>query len=425
MGSWDAEGWESEDFVVELQENSDPASSEQPSSKRLDSRTTPERFRCPPAAAAGDRQAGAACNSGGGDGPLALQQQPQQQEAGQLSANSRQNVSTGSGSWSVRSIFMARRPESPPRQALQQLAPVPAHPQQTPTAGPPLWSPGLGTHGRGPADEADEFPGPLTQMAAAHASVASAFCSACGTFLADLGGPQEQAAHSAACQAQHRRPGAVAAGTGAAPSGPEPQQGQQPQQAPGPSFVTTCEDLAEEEEGSEEQDGNWSEQEEASQAAAECGVAAAAVAGEDEEAGDSEDGWGGSGGEAEAAGAAGACSSGEQAALHAWLEARGLDKYAELFARAGEGCQPCRCWLASCLHLPPRSCTCACRREQPPACSARPWKAPRSRPHTLSAATSHCCCRRRPVAAALPHRRRPAGAGHPGPGRPQEAAAGG
>lgn len=327
MHSWDAEDWDSEEFVVELQENSDPASTEPPSSKRLNSGATPERFRCPPAVVATDRQAAAAGGSGGGSAPPAPRQHPQQQQDGQLSVGSRHKPSNGSSSWSVRSIFMARRPESPPRQPLRQLS-SPVRTQQPLTDGLLPRSPGLSLYDRGSPDDEEEILGPLTQMAAAHASVASAFCPACGTFLADLGGPREQAAHTAACHARRQHPSGATAGESAAVSGR-----QQAQHERG-AGCTPGEEPAEE--GSEEQDGNWSEQEEASQAAAECGLAAAAVAEEDEEAGPSEGGHGGSAAEGAGEAAAGAAVTEEQAALHAWLEARGLGKYAELFTRAGK-----------------------------------------------------------------------------------------
>lgn len=392
MDSWETEGWDSEDFVVELQENSDPASSEPPSSKRRNSRATPERFRCPAAAAAAGHQAVAAGSSGGSTAMPALRQQ----HVSQVQPDSEQKPSTGGRGWSVRSIFMARQPDSPPRLPLQQLVPAPVPPtgERSPR------SPGLGAYSCGIADE-DDCPGPLTQMAAAHASVATAFCPTCGTFLADLGGPQEQAAHTAACCTQRSQRGAAAEGAAAACSG-RPQQGQEPQhhrqqqQQQDPDAAGAGPATAEE--GSEERGGNWSEHEEASQAAAECGVASAAVSEHGEAAAASEDGWDGGGGEAEAAGPAGGAGAGsdEQAGLHAWLEGRGLAKYSELFARAGEGHIPCCCGPSWRIALAVHNRLAACLRTFLPELAARCKRPDRGR-------TCLCCRRRRPVAAAVPH----------------------
>jgi len=109
-----------------------------------------------------------------------------------------------------------------------------------------------------------------------------------------------------------------------------------------------CEEESEGEGSEEQQDGNWSEQEEASQAAAEAGVAAVAeeaYRGPEaaEEAGSEEVDWEDADEDGceiveEELTAAEVAAPGaeEQAALHAWLEQRGLGKYAELFERAGE-----------------------------------------------------------------------------------------
>lgn len=352
--------WGDDEFCVDLdQENSDPHSDlGQPCSKRHNAGATPERFRgCQPASAeSGGRAAAAAAAAAP---PVAAQQQPLPSSGGGGGsvAGSGQHKQSQS-SWSVRSIFMSGRsaaPTPPPSvlpqpgagQQLSGRQPPPAAPVglRAVAAAAPR-SPGLHPLG---SPYNDDLPGPLTQMAAANTCVAAAFCPHCGCFLADLGSTQQQAAHTAACAATAEQQQHAAAerssGRDGADGGGGDGEGKQAEEA-------------EEEEDSDEQNGNWSEQEEASQAAAECGVAAAAVAAaaaveavEDEEAhggaagsedhGQGDDGpWvvgeaGRADEEAAAAAAAAAGAQQEQAALHAWLEQRGLSKYAEHFARAG------------------------------------------------------------------------------------------
>lgn len=310
--------------------------------------STPERFR-PLAAPGGDGEAAVAA---------AADSQASDRGGGQPD-------SQAGGSWRLRSIFLgsagAGQPTQAPAQQQQQKECEP--PQQwrpggdsraqlqatAPPAAGPL-SPGLGWSD-------DEDVGPLTQMAAASAPVAAAFCPTCGCFLPDLGSTHQQGEHTAACAAA----AAARASPAARSQRQQHQQQQHPhqqqqQQTPGGLAAASGNEqlgaaegdgsLAASEDEEEEEDGNWSEQEEATQAAAD-GDGLAAAAGE---AAGSEDGWevaaddaaaeegslcsgGGSAGEQEQQQTA---APDERATLRAWLAQHGVDKYADHFERAGE-----------------------------------------------------------------------------------------
>jgi hypothetical protein len=193
--------------------------------------------------------------------------------------------------------------------------------------------------------------GPLTQMAAANAPVAAAFCPHCGSFLEDLGITQQQAQHVATCSHQLEAAAAGAAAGGPAAQPPaaavqQPQQQhagdaiagtrrtppgqlqqQQNRQQLGGGLASSSDDGVWEDDDAE-LGGNCSEQDEASQAAAE-GRLAAGQAGEE------------AGVEEVAAAQAAAEAQAEQVVLQGWLAHHGLDKYAEHFFRAGASGRGC------------------------------------------------------------------------------------
>ena len=393
-----------DDFAVDLGEEEDswdqprggapapPLYDSQPSSKRQ----RPGDGATPAAAAA------AAAPSGGGA------------SAGR---------SAGVGWSSVRSIFLlgaaavaAPAPPAPPAAVgwgshpaaapwsgtkRAPLAPAVVAPQLSgqlsPPAGPRLGAGGGGCHGGGIDDGDDVDVGPLTQLAAAHAQVASAFCRHCGAFLADVGGAAQQAQHAAACAAS-----AGAQAVAALQQNDEQHRQQQQQQWAGGGVPAT--DVAaaielgadcgsgggggegEEEWEDAEQDGNCSEQEEATQAAAgRDGGCAAAAADSTDASGSEGEGEGGEGDEQQedeeedeqwgqqqpgsclaaasdaaadgGGGVFGVGSDGEEqhSALRCWLAQLGLSKYTDHFRRAGGCCWRCcapLCCAASCERGP-------------------------------------------------------------------------
>ena len=309
-------------------------------SKRRNAGATPERFRGgpglstappPPTAAAGV----AAAAVGVPPGPA-------------LGHGSSQRA-LRPGNWNVRSIFLGTAsqqpqqapPGAPPAQ-LDSSPPLcglkqPSVPQQQrsplPSAarGPPRSPLGLGA---GYHEQDENAAGPLTQMAAANAPVAAAFCPHCGCFLADLGSAAQQQRHAASCS--QSAAGDSAWGQPAAGAAVRQPQGLDVAAAAGPRG-SPGEEGCWEDEG---QDGDWSEQEEATQGVAGGGEAPAAADDDDDGQEEAEEG---AEEEAEVAAeeAAGAGDQpegggmGEHAALAAFLDQHGLAKYCELFVRAG------------------------------------------------------------------------------------------
>lgn len=309
-------------------------------SKRRNAGATPERFRGgpglstappPPTAAAG----AAAAAVGVPPGPA-------------LGHGSSQRA-LRPGNWNVRSIFLGTASQQP-QQAPPGAPPAqldsspslcgrkqPSVPQQQrsplPSAarGPPRSPLGLGA---GYHEQDENAAGPLTQMAAANAPVAAAFCPHCGCFLADLGSAAQQQRHAASCS--QSAAGDSAWGQPAAGAAVRQPQGLDVAAAAGPRG-SPGEEGCWEDEG---QDGNWSEQEEATQGVAGGGEAPAADDDDDDGQEEAEEG---AEEEAEVAAeeAAGAGDQpegggmGEHAALAAFLDQHGLAKYCELFERAG------------------------------------------------------------------------------------------
>ena len=348
---------EFEDFVVDLDENvafecRAPHLAEPPG-KRHNAGAIPGRLD----GTRGTSQPAGWCSSGGGGGggsgvgawpPVAPAasahtKAPVEQYTGQQQP---------AGTWSLRSIFLSSGAERQPLLQREAPAPGPAGPPPhlTPAAAPPpsrqqLWQPALVLPSSPQLgfDAGNGDVGPLTQMAAANAPVAAAFCPHCGSFLPDLGSTQQQAQHVATCS----HPPAAAAGAGGHAAQPaaaaaqpqqhqqeqeqqnQQQQEQQNQQQQGGGLASSSGDGGWEE-ADAELEGNCSEQEEASQAAAEGRLAAGDAGGEGEEAGEEE----AAAAQAEQA-AAEAQAAEEQAMLCAWLAQHGLDKYAEHFFRAG------------------------------------------------------------------------------------------
>lgn len=332
------------DFVVALDNSSAdeagweqlPAASRLPR-KRRNAGSTPERFRGAPALPA----AATAGDSGGSGGLPPVQPH------------------CGTSAWSVRSIFMRQTgAAAAPTQSAQGLTARPVSP-------PPELRRGACVSKGG-----DGSAGLLTQMAACNAPVAAAFCPHCGCFLADIGGMAQQAQHAESC---------TALTLAAAPDcGSSLQQAQQQRAVVAPCAGRSS---ASDGEGSwedGEQDGNWSEQEEATQA---CGAATPggqqaldSDAGSDEEevvaveplhgnadhsAQQDDSHISSSSGDAE-----------EQAALASWLGQHGLAKYTECFVRAGgaadssSSCRPAHhpgCLREMCAvpHIP--CCCLSCR----------------------------------------------------------------
>lgn len=334
---------------------------------------TPERFRPP-----GSTAAAAAATA-------AHSQPPHTTQSG---ASQPPEQRPGSSRWGLRTLFLgsgssAATPVQAQHPGSGQHATAPANDSQCQLGGAPppaaaARSPAAQRLGLGGLDvDGNDGVGPLTQMAAAHAPVATAFCPSCGAFLADLGSTQQQVAHAAAC--------AAAAAARRTPSAARRTQQQQQQGAGGvPPDAAPPERSSEGSEGAEDgwgdddseelEDGNCSEQEEATQAAAAGGGLAAAAADEGSQDG-SEGSEGGDGGEA--------------AALRAWLERHGVAKYADHFERAGvvggrgrrvglPASLPC-CDACPAHHL----CSLACMHGQ----------------HPLARALSHCCLTRLPPGA--------------------------
>ena len=368
---------EFEEFVVDLDENEPafecrPPDLPLPPGKRHTAGVTPVRCDAP----RGSAQPAGWCSGGGGGGggsgggaaawpllaasALAHTKAPAEQHTCQQQP---------AGTWSLRSIFLSSGAERQPlhQQEASTAGPGGPPPHLTPAAaGSPsrkqVWqmvlacpsSPLLGF------DAGNGDVGPLTQMAAANAPVAAAFCPHCGSFLQDLGSTQQQAQHVATCshqpeaaagaaaggpaaqlpaaavQQQQQHAGDASAGTRGALPGQQPQQQQrQNQQQQGGGLVSSSDDGGWEDDDAE-LGGNCSEQEGASQAAAEERLAAGQAGEEGGEAGEEKV----AAAQAEQA-AADAQAADEQAVLHAWLAQHGLEKYAVHFFRAGAAGQGC------------------------------------------------------------------------------------
>ena len=365
---------EFEEFVVDLDENEPafecrPPDLPLPPGKRHNAGVTPVRCDAP----RGTEQPAGWCSGGGGrgsDGGAAAWPLLAASALAHTKAPAEQHTcqQQPAGTWSLRSIFLSSGAERQPlhQQEASTAGPGGPPPHLTPAAaGSPsrkqVWqmvlacpsSPLLGF------DAGNGDVGPLTQMAAANAPVAAAFCPHCGSFLQDLGSTQQQAQHVATCShqpeaaagaaaggpaaqlpaaavQQQQHAGDASAGTRGALPGQQPQQQQrQNQQQQGGGLVSSSDDGGWEDDDAE-LGGNCSEQEEASQAAAEERLAAGQAGEEGGEAGEEKV----AAAQAEQA-AADAQAADEQAVLHAWLAQHGLEKYAGHFFRAGAAGQGC------------------------------------------------------------------------------------
>lgn len=299
--------------------------------KRRNAGSTPERFRPVQLQAAGAEPRLPVAAAGDTSAQLPFEARHDGQAA----------PCPGTSKWSVRSIFMSCKGTPKLQPSLQSQG------QQEPQHAQPAW-PAPPSPGCGPG-WGDDGAGPLTQMAAANAPVAAAFCATCGCFMADLGGAAEQAQHAQSCGQR------ACSAAGTPPRGEASALCTQQEQA---ASVAVAEgaaggpaELSWDDDG--EQGGNWSEHEEAAQAApgghsgspasdpgllAGCEVGAAQGCGAAEEVVDLADeadaeSW------AEEEAAAGGGGE-DQAALAAWLEQQGLAKYTSHFVLAGGWAAP-------------------------------------------------------------------------------------